>query len=207
MKQRRVDRDLPALTVLALLLTGPRHTYEMHRMMIDTHKDFVTGLPRSMYHAVDRLVRDELIGVQETARDGGRPERTVYALTDAGRVELRTRVTRLLANPDPDATVFVAALSFLGCLPSDEAAEALRTRSNLLAARIARLDEAASSIPSTLPRLLVIETEYERHRLDAERSWVNALVADIDSGRLDWPDDVAALVDLLPTGDEEAQMG
>ncbi|MGH3566080.1 MAG: PadR family transcriptional regulator [Pseudonocardia sp.] len=203
---RRVDRDLPALTVLALLLMGPRHTYEMHRMMIDTHKDFVTGLPRSMYHAVERLVRDKLIGVQEIARDGGRPERTVYALTDAGRVELRARVTRLLAHPDPDTTVFVAALSFVGCLPGDEAAEALRTRSNVLAARIAGLDEAARSTPNTPPRLLVIETEYERNRLDAERRWVDALVADIDGGRLEWPDDIAALVDLLPTGDEEARM-
>ena len=53
----RAERDLPGLTVLALLLTGPRHTYEMHRMMIDTRKDFVTGLPRSMYHAVERLLR------------------------------------------------------------------------------------------------------------------------------------------------------
>ena len=31
MPLHRADRDLPALTVLALLLTGPRHTYEMHR--------------------------------------------------------------------------------------------------------------------------------------------------------------------------------
>ncbi|MGH3902281.1 MAG: PadR family transcriptional regulator [Pseudonocardiaceae bacterium] len=207
MDLRRVDRDLPALTVLALLLTGPRHTYEMHRMMIETHKDFVTGLPRSMYHAVDRLLRDELIRVQETGRDGARPERTIYALTEAGRVELRERVTRLLKHPDPDTTVFVAALSFAACLPAGRAAEALRARRNTLALRITGLDDALASIPETLPRLLLIETEYERNRLDAERSWVDALVVDLESGRLGWSDDIGALVDLVSTDDGEARMG
>src|SRR5690606_24604707 len=101
MALRRVDRDLPALTVLALLTTGPRHTYEMHRLMVDTHKDFVTGLPRSMYHAVDRLLRAGLIEVVRTDRAEGRPERTVYGLTDAGRAELRERVRRLLEHPRP----------------------------------------------------------------------------------------------------------
>jgi DNA-binding PadR family transcriptional regulator len=195
---RRVDRDLPALTVLALLFTGPRHTYEMHRMMIDTHKDFVTGLPRSLYHAVDRLVRDELIRVQETVRPGVRPERTVYALSDAGRTELGARVQRLLSRPDPDATLFVAALSFVACLSRDQVREALRARESALAQQVLGLDEAMAAIPESLPRLLTIETEYERGRLDAERDWVRALIADIESKRLDWPDDIAALTGMLP---------
>jgi DNA-binding PadR family transcriptional regulator len=195
---RRVDRDLPALTVLALLFTAPRHTYEMHRMMIDTHKDFVTGLPRSLYHAVDRLLRAELICVRETVRPGVRPERTVYALSEAGRAELGARVQRLLAHPDPDATLFVAALSFVACLSRDQVREALRARECALAQQVLGLDEAMAAIPDSLPRLLTIETEYERGRLDAERDWVRALIADIESKRLDWPDDIAALTGMLP---------
>jgi DNA-binding PadR family transcriptional regulator len=197
---RRVDRDLPALTVLALLFTGPRHTYEMHRMMIDTHKDFVTGLPRSLYHAVDRLLRAELICVRETVRPGVRPERTVYALSEAGRAELGARVQRLLAHPDPDATLFVAALSFVACLSRDQVREALRARECALAQQVLGLDEAMAAIPDSLPRLLTIETEYERGRLDAERDWVRALIADIESKRLDWPEDRAGLGALLPEG-------
>lgn len=72
---RRADRDLAGLAVLALLHTGPRHTYDMHRLMIDTRKDFVTGLPRSLYHAVERLQRDGLVRAQGTGRAGARPER------------------------------------------------------------------------------------------------------------------------------------
>lgn len=189
----RADRDLPALTVLALLLTGPRHTYEMHRLMILTHKDFVTGLPRSMYHAVDRLLRDELIAVHEVRRESGRPERTVYALTDAGRAEPATRVVRLLEHPDPDATLLVAALSFAPCVPADRVVLALQTRIGALSEALVRL----ADVPEGLPRLLLIENEFERSRLGAERDWVEALAGDITSGRLAWPDEIGDLGDLL----------
>jgi DNA-binding PadR family transcriptional regulator len=192
MSLQRADRDLPALTVLALLLTGQRHTYEMHRLMIDTHKDFVTGLPRSMYHAVDRLMRAELIRAVGTDKVEGRPERTVYALTDAGRAELGERVRRLLEHPDPDTTLFVAALSFLACLPLPRARAALDVRRVELERRI-DATRAGLAEASDVPRLLLVEAEYEIARLTAERDWVAALLADLDSGRLTWPADIREL--------------
>lgn len=195
---RRVDRDLPALTVLALLSQGPRHTYEMHRLMVDTHKDFVTGLPRSMYHAVGRLQRDELITAVDTVRDGGRPERTIYRITDAGRRELTDRVRRLLAVPDADTTRFVAALSFLGCLPVAEARRALGDRSAELSRRLSAAEDQLATLRHQLPRLLLVEVEYERHQMDAELAWVRRLLDDLDSGALAWPDDLSGLD--LPKG-------
>jgi len=198
MSLQRADRDLPALTVLALLTTGPRHTYEMHRLLIDTHKDFVTGLPRSMYHAVERLLRAELIEVVRTDRAEGRPERTVYGLTDAGRAEPAERVRRLLEHPDPDATLFVAALSFLGCLPVAQARAALDVRRAELERRIAGTRAELADV-ANLPRLLLVEAEFEIARLTAERDWVAGLLADLDTGRLDWPADIREL-EVPPVG-------
>jgi DNA-binding PadR family transcriptional regulator len=197
MALRRADRDLPAFTVLALLTTGPRHTYEMHRLAIDTHRDFVTGLPRSMYHAVERLLRAELIEVVRTDRAQGRPERTVYGLTGAGRAESRERVRRLLEHPDPDSTLFVAALSFLGCLQAPQARAALDVRRAALERLIDGTRSGLASAPD-LPRLLLVEAEYEIARLTAERDWVTGLLADLDSGRLDWPADIREL-EVPPT--------
>lgn len=192
MSLQRADRDLPALTVLALLMTGPRHTYEMHRLMIDTHKDFVTGLPRSMYHAVERLLRAELIEVVRTDRAEGRPERTVYGLTDPGRSELVERVRRLLEHPDPDTTLFVAALSFLGCLPAPQARAALDVRRAELERQVDGARAALAGV-SGLPRLLLVEAEFEIARRTAERDWVAGLLTDLDAGRLDWPADIREL--------------
>ncbi|WP_210418485.1 PadR family transcriptional regulator [Agromyces intestinalis] len=184
---QRADRDLAALAVLALLTQGPRHPYDLHRFMIDTRKDFVTGLPRSIYHAVDKLARDGLIAVHGSEQQAGRPERTTYELTDAGRAELRRRVSLLLATPESDATLSYAALSFMGALTRDDALVALR-------ARIAALDVQRATLAADLaeasgvPPILLVESRLEQARLDAERSWFAGLVDDLESGELAWLD-------------------
>lgn len=181
----RADRDLAALTVLALLTVGPRHPYDIHRFVVETRKDFVTGAPRSIYHAVQRLERAHLIEPIGSEQAGGRPERTVFALTDAGRSEVRHRVSALIAVPQKDRTVTVAALSYLGILGKDDAILALR-------ARIAALEAEVASINSDLddatdvPEILLIEAEYERSQLRAERDWFVDIEDRLHSGELAW---------------------
>jgi DNA-binding PadR family transcriptional regulator len=189
----KADRDLVGLTVLALLSQGERHTYDMHRQIVDTHKDFVVGLPRSMYHAVERLSRDDLIVPVETTREAGRPERTSYRITDAGREELRARARRLVRTPDRDTTLFVAALSYLGCLPVAEAREALAVRETTLDEAATHAQTQLDVLAKQLPRLLLIEVEYEIARATGERDWVRTIIADLDSGALSWPDDLSTL--------------
>ncbi|MEU4689259.1 PadR family transcriptional regulator [Actinoplanes sp. NPDC023714] len=191
---RKSDRDLTALTVLGLLTAGPRHTYDMHLLIERTHKTFVTGLPRSLYHAVNRLLAAGDIVVTGTLRDPGRPERTVYALTDEGRSRLRDRVRLLLATPDPDATLLTAALNFTGCLPPDEVADALHDRRAELTRSLRTAKEA---LGLDLPRILLLEVEFEVARLTAEQAWVTAILDDLDAGRLHWQDAIADLNPLL----------
>ena len=193
---QRSDRDLPALAVLALLSRGPRHTYDMHRFMIDTRKDFVVGLPRSLYHAVDKLERSGFVAQAGTEQSAGRPERVRYALTEPGSAELRRRVALLLATPEPDATLFFAALSFMGVLGEAEVMAALRARVAGLDLQVAGLDGDLAEAHG-VPRILLVEAEYERARLTAERHWTAGLLTDLESGELVWPDD---LDELMPPG-------
>jgi DNA-binding PadR family transcriptional regulator len=186
--------------VLALLSLGPRHPYQMHRFMLDTHKDFVTGLPRSIYHAVERLVADGFIAVEQSVREGARPERTVYALTDEGRAELATRLRRMLEHVDPDATALHAAISFLGCLSSRDVDLSVRARIATLQGDIVRVDAARSKLlEAGLPRLLLLELEWDRARLAAELAWVSGLLEDLQSGALSWSP--ASEQRTLPAGD------
>ncbi|MEV0582673.1 PadR family transcriptional regulator [Nonomuraea sp. NPDC050310] len=191
--------DLVGLTVLAVLTVRAAHPYELHRFIVDTHKDHVTGLPRSLYHAVERLARDELIVPVETSREGRRPERTVYEITDAGRHEVALRARALLATPDADRRAFLAAVSLLGVLPAAEVARALRSRTAGLEGRLAGLEahlrEAAAS---GLPPVLTLETEGELALTRAELDWVREVVRRVERGDLAWPDTLkrAALDDL-----------
>jgi DNA-binding PadR family transcriptional regulator len=199
---RKADRDLVSLTALALLLTGPRHTYEMLLLIEKTYKTFVTGLPRSLYHAVNRLVATGDIRIVGATRDAGRPERTVYALTDQGRAHLREWVGLLLREPDPDSSLFTAALTYAGCLSPAGVAGLLRRRHADLDRRAQAARSALDSLPD-LPRILLLETEYEVSRLTAEQAWVSWIIDDLDAGRLTWPgttDAIAGVESLLQEG-------
>jgi len=197
----RTDRDLVALTVLALLLSSPRHPYQLHRLIVDTHKDFVTGLPRSLYHAIDRLAHDELIEPAETQRDGKRPERTVYRITSEGQAQLRSRLTRMLEQPQSDSATFVAALSFLACLTPDEVDRSLHTRAAILEGRVAAAD---AQLGGTLPRILLLELEYQRAADAAELAWVRGIRADLAAGVITWSPDKLGMAVPFPEVDQEA---
>lgn len=181
----RSDRDLATLTVLALLTTGPRHPYDIHRFVVETRKDFVTGAPRSIYHAVGKLEKAHLIEPVGAEQHGGRPERTVFAITDAGRADVRRRITMLLSMPLVDRAETIAALSFLGILSRDAAVAALRARTGALDAAIQTLSADLDTAPA-LPPILLIEAEYERAQLRSEREWFEVLLGRLESGELEW---------------------
>jgi DNA-binding PadR family transcriptional regulator len=130
-------------------------------------------------------VREGFISPRETMREGRRPERTVYELTDAGRVEFLGWLRELLSVPAKEYTQFAAGLTFLPALPPDEAAE-------LLDGRVRRLEEEVGEMRSVLdsameeglPRLFLIESEHELILREAELRWVRELVSDISEGTL-----------------------
>src|SRR5215216_5637587 len=103
-----------ALAVLSLLIERPMHPYEMSSTMRERVKEESIKLNYgSLYSVVDSLLRHGLIEVQETVREGRRPERTVYAVTDLGRTEFVDWLSELVAVPVKEFTQFEAALSLL----------------------------------------------------------------------------------------------
>lgn len=183
----RKDRDLAALAVLALLSTGPRHPYNIHRLLAEARKVFVTGLPRSLYHAVSKLEQAGLIEPVGTERQSGRPERTVYALTVAGRDEVRRRVEVMLSTPSAHADTTYAALSFIAVLNRDQAIAALRARAVALTAAIERIETDLASASAVQP-LLLVESDFELARLRAERDWITGLADRIETQSIEWLD-------------------
>jgi len=151
-----------ALSILTLLDERPMHPYEMASTMRDRHHDMFIRLNfGTLYHTVDVLERDGWIVPIEREKEGRRPERTVYHLTEAGRARLDAWMSELIAEPVKEYPQFEAALSLLPVLHPDTVAELLRTRIRLLQKEIAQarimLDTAHNA---RLPRLLLIEGEY-----------------------------------------------
>lgn len=188
----RLRSNLLALAVLALLAERPMHPYEMATTMRERRKEESIKLNYgSLYSTVQSLDKRGLISVKSTTRDGKRPERTIYAITEAGKLELDDWMSELIATPAREYTSFEAGLSLLPVL---EPAEAVRR----LEERVAKLGEwllmAAAvhelAAKQGLPRLLVIESEYTVMQKTAELEWTKSLIEEIKDGTLqgiaDW---------------------
>jgi DNA-binding PadR family transcriptional regulator len=180
-------RNLWALTVLCLLRERPMHPYEMQRLIRRRHKDEFLDLKRgSLYHAINRLEKAGLIEVVETSREGRRPERTTYRLSERGELELLDWLRELLAKPVREPTQFFAALSFLPHLTAEDAAEQLHQRAFRLELEIASLDAVLHKMTPQIGRVVLIEVEYLRAMRQAELEWVRTLAADMRTGRFTW---------------------
>ncbi|MCO1618110.1 PadR family transcriptional regulator [Micromonospora sp. CPM1] len=181
-----VRRSPLAMMVLALLVEEPMHAYRMQQLIREREKQDVVNVAQrnSIYQTIERLRRDELIRVAETRREEGRPERTVYALTPAGRSTLDGWLADALATPAREFPEFPAALSFLPILPPEEAARRLDERAGAIEARLRERESAPAGV--RLPRLFLVEDEYQLTLLRAELDWVRELVADLRSGALTW---------------------
>ena len=188
MEKRTNPRDMVALTALALLSEQPSHPYEIQRQIRGRHKDFAAGKTRALYHAIDELVAEGLVEPMETIRDGRRPERTVFRITDDGRDELVDWLTDLLERPVPEYSIFNIAVGFMAYLPQDRAEEALRSRSLGLRAEIASLHEAMRVLreEGRLPRIVLLEVEHSIAMRTAELHWVGTLQEEMRTGELGW---------------------
>lgn len=189
MSAASVRRSPLALVVLAQLAEKPMHSYALWQLMRQRQKDQIVNIAsrNSLYQVMERLVRDGLAEVDSAERPDGRPERTVYRITDAGRSTAEAWVEELLGEPRSEYPSFPVALS-LAMLVSPDVALAALTRRRIAVAR--QRDEARASLAAaeamTLPPLFVLDDDYRATLLDAELNWLDAQTAELAAGTLTW---------------------
>ena len=151
-----------ALAVLICLYERPMHPYEVATTLRQRNKHESVRLNYgSLYAVVASLEQRGLIAPQETAAGGRLPERTVYDLTDAGRIETHDWLTDLISTPVKDYPSFEAALSFLPALPPDDVVGLLRERAQRLEFELAQAQASRELIEKKrLPRLFWVEEEF-----------------------------------------------
>jgi DNA-binding PadR family transcriptional regulator len=205
MTKRKVSNPL-ALAALACLFERPMHPYEMATTMRERAKDQSIKLNYgSLYTVVEALQQNGLIAAQETEREGRRPERTVYRLTAAGRLELIDWVSELLSRPAKDYTRFEAGLSLAGVLPPEDIVALLTQRCVNLEIEIAQARSLLQLVHERgFLRIFVIENEYALAMREAELAWTRNLIEEIKSGKLANLDEWEAMHSALDKQGTEA---
>ena len=184
MSRARPVTNLLGLAVLATVVQRPMHRYEIATTIREQGKDDDMDVKwGSLYTVVQNLERHGFVEPVGTDRQGSRPERTIYRITDAGRWELVEWTRDLVAKPTTEHPSFAAGLSTLAALPPEEAADLLEARLRRLEARIADRGRSLAGFAARVPRLFLVEDEYALAMQRAEADWVRGLLDELRGGR------------------------
>lgn len=163
--------------VLGLLQAGPRHGYELHRIVVAHGALYAEFKKPTLYHLLHRLKLRGMVQVKaEQGARGRRGERLVFAITPAGTREFRQLLRAILSSYDADQAGFEMAAAYLPWLPAREGQALLRKRQRLVAARRAEvlndLAHLASEPPG--PRLAArsLAADHTLALMDAELGWM-----------------------------------
>ncbi len=174
MAEKRRVANLMALAVLATVVQRPMHRYEMASLMRTRGKDRDMNIKwGSLYTVVANLEKNGFLEAIDVTRQGARPERTVYQITDAGRDELVAWTRELIAEPEPEHTRFVAGLSVMAVLPPRDVVELLRRRLQRLTESIDALRAAVAASRRRAPT--VPDRGRVPHRDDPRRGRLDAV--------------------------------
>ena len=186
-KPRKVN-NLLALTALAYLTRAPMHPYELGRTLRDNgDARSVKFNPSSLYMVIQQLAKAGFVAERETSREGQRPEKTVYAITEAGRLELLDWLRELIEEPQHEYPHFVAALSLIGALGPDDVVELLRRRLRGLAAQRSEIrDLIDTTLAGGVHPLFLVEEEYRLALLEAETDFVERFIDNIVDPKTGW---------------------
>ncbi|MEV8543956.1 PadR family transcriptional regulator [Streptomyces sp. NPDC051572] len=183
-KRRKLSNPL-ALAVLVTLWQGPMHPYEIAQTLRRQGKDTSTKINYgSLYTVVQNLEKHGFVEVADTERKGNRPERTVYGVTEAGREETTEWLSELLARPVKEYPIFETALSLLGALHPDEVMTLLEERVKNLDVQAASERGALEKLYESVPRLFLVEVEYQLHMIEAQAEWVRGFLDEIRKGSM-----------------------
>jgi DNA-binding PadR family transcriptional regulator len=173
--------------VLALLREGDMHPYEMMRLMRHRRDDRLVPIQNgTFYHTVGRLERAGLLAEVGVDRDGNRPERTTYTLTDGGREVVLQWVRRELPRTDRPAE-FRVALAESHNLPRDEVVELLGVRRASLAATLDMHTRGlADADLRGVAQQYLVELDREAALLGSELAWLDRLRARLADNSMPW---------------------
>lgn len=173
--------------ILALLREGDMHPYEMVRLMrVRRDERLLTITNGTLYHTVGRLQRAGLIDEVGSDREGNRPERTTYALTDAGTDALLTWLRHELSTIE-HPTEFRIALAEAHNLERADAIDCLRTRRAALDdGHRTHRDGLIGARLTGVPEQVLVEFERQEVLLDAELRWIDSLLDRLDAESFPW---------------------
>lgn len=162
----------------ALARRGDMHGHQLRLLAEEEHLDLWTDISvGALYGAIKRLAVEGLVAEVRTEREGNYPERQVYGITEPGRASLavlhQEGLVAVVLRPDP----FDLALSRPDPNRLDELGDALAVRLATLHQLLEETDRASDRARPYLSTGELHAMVHRTHRIRAEISWHEDLIA------------------------------
>jgi len=166
------------LAILGFLMEREHHGYELKKIAEERMQGFTDIKFGSIYFALSKLVDQGEVERIRAERDRGRPERTVYRITDKGRRTFKQLLTQNLRQSrrvymDVDIGVF-----FGGHLDRGEFVGVLRERleNDRNALKYVRNIREDHHDKEGIPPMAEVIIDHTLHHLRAEIRWLRSLI-------------------------------
>jgi DNA-binding PadR family transcriptional regulator len=172
--------DCTRIAILGLLCRhGAQHGYELRKRIVDQNINDIADIQLgSIYAALKRLRDDGLIEQDSQSREGNRPTRTMFKITEVGRKELRQLITDAFLDPQQPERPVDLAVHFSGLLTVDDVTILLEQRIQLLE-RYAALIEKGTKVQHDDPAVRELIRDIPDHfrRINrAEIAWTKRVL-------------------------------
>lgn len=102
-----------------LICYGPQHGYRLKQLLFENAADFARIKLPTIYYHLEKMKEKGLVDAYEE-REGNKPERMVYAITDAGKKEFTKLLNTMLNKECEFEFEQDAALYFMEFLETDD---------------------------------------------------------------------------------------
>jgi DNA-binding PadR family transcriptional regulator len=173
------------LVILGLLMEADRHPYEIRQTLKERAlAPYIKMQDGSLYYAVDQLRKEGFVEAVEVVKDGVRPDKTIYRITESGRKHFQDLLFQQFDEKKRIYNPLHAAVSFAHYGDSGRIADRLRSKIKEQQDLTSRMGELYEEHIQTAPRsvLHVMLGSYE-HAL-TELKWMKRLLRDAEEDRL-----------------------
>jgi len=163
----------------ALARIGPMHGHQIRReAQLSRTESWANIKPGSLYGALQRMEREGLIEIVRTEQEGNRPERTIYAITDAGRSEMIALRDAILRDARLRSDPVDLAIQFLrDDLTIEEATLDIKMRLRSIRDQISTYVHARDHADPYINDMERMIYDHVLRRLEVERLWHEDLLA------------------------------
>ena len=170
------------LVILGLLRERPLYGYELKRIIEEHLGDWTNIAFGSIYFALGKLAEEGYAEQIAVEQEGRRPSRSVYQITEAGQAEFLRLLREVWSEVERHYYAIDIGLAFVEALPVEEVKSYLRNRNAQLEHILQHLAEHKAEMLAMeeVPRKAAAVFEHSQAHFEAERSWTQRLLAQIE---------------------------